>query len=797
MTAATLTTARTLIAAGISVIPIHDDGSKAPTLKWKLFQERTPTTKEVDGWLRNSGKGIAVVTGAVSGNLETFDADAPELFDQWAANVEHDAPGLLARIPMAATPTGGRHLYYRCDAPPPGNMKLAQRHPTPAEQAAAPGLLAVVLFETRGEGGYAIVPPSPAACHPSGKPYVMLNLAIEDAPTLTADERAILISNARIFNTYVPAAQVVRGTKPRSNATGDERPGDRYNREADWSDLLPRHGWHSMGVRGEVEMWQRPGKDGRGLSATTNYGGSNLLYVFSSSAAPFEPEHAYSLFAAKVLLEHNGDYSEAGKALWKEQQMNTPTPSKPRVNTATGEILNGDDRPAPRPAIETEDGNRYILVPKIPLDVNDLLTMERKPVVWYAPNFLREGLGLIVGQPNVGKTPAAVQLAIALATGTKWLGAIECPQCNVLYLGVEYSAQELIPMFDISRMGMSIPRGRLHVKTIEDDFPQTPEDALAELDWYMRVMQINVVIIDVLTAFLPPEKFKQNVYRGDYSELKPYHKLALHYNAAILGVWHASKREADPKIMYNGSTGMWAAAASRMAMYQDQEQRVRIASFPRMGDKVDWALTQEVTSRGRRWIVSDTAPEPMMGSTEQAIYRFLKDNATDVLPLGPGTIAEMTGLPNNTVKVTVRRMFLKNLLQQVGSSGGYYVEPAKTPEDVVTDETLETSVTDVTFVTSDDLFEAQKVTNVTDCNPVCNPVSAHQDAANEGGLQKLHDIPGYKVSGAVTTNYSYDGVQSGNGPVVWRVFNDTTDAIVGEYTSEADAIAAINQRVQQ
>lgn len=314
----------------------------------------------------------------------------------------------------------------------------------------------------------------------------------------------------------------------------------------------------------------------------------------------------------------------------------------------------------------------YTVVPTMPQDVNDLLDMERKPVIWFAPSFLREGLGLLVGQPNVGKTPIAIQLMIALATGGKWLDTVKCRQSKVLYLGMEYSPQELIPMFDISRMGLSIPRDWLLVKTIEDDFPTNADAALAELEWYLRVMDVRVICIDVLTAFLPPEKFKQNVYRGDYSELKPYHRLALKYNATILGIWHGSKRESDPRIMYNGSTGMWAAAASRITMYQDQEQRVRIASFPRMGDRIDWALTQEKTNTGRRWVVSDAAPEPMMSPAETQVYRCLTAHADKSKPLSTTTIAELTGIQPSSVRTHVARMFSQNILQRVGN--GYYIE---------------------------------------------------------------------------------------------------------------------------
>jgi hypothetical protein len=325
-----------------------------------------------------------------------------------------------------------------------------------------------------------------------------------------------------------------------------------------------------------------------------------------------------------------------------------------------------------------EESKEYVSGPSLPIDVNDLLAMERRELKWFAKNFLREGLGLLVGQPNVGKTPLAAQLAIAIAMGNKWMNMIQCPQDKVLYLGMEYSSQELIPLFDISRMGQQIPRGYLAIKTIEDDFPTTPEAALAELEYYLQ-LGFKVIIIDVLTAFLPPEKFKQNVYLGDYSELKPYHRLALQYNACILGVWHASKRESDPKLMYNGSTGMWAACASRLTMYQDQDQRVRIVSFPRMGDKVEWGLTQEQSKWGRRWVVTDADPEPVCSPTELTIYRCIREHADKSRPFAAQTIADMTGLEVRTVRTLLPKMAETNKINKSRIGDGYYIEKAVAP----------------------------------------------------------------------------------------------------------------------
>ena len=109
--------ARDYTAAGLSVIPIADDGSKGPFWEvlprlwdepakrlrpsWKPFQVLRATEEEMEIWAQD-GKpfGLAVVAGQVSGGppgcgLEVIDFDTAELFAPWAEQVERQAPAWL------------------------------------------------------------------------------------------------------------------------------------------------------------------------------------------------------------------------------------------------------------------------------------------------------------------------------------------------------------------------------------------------------------------------------------------------------------------------------------------------------------------------------------------------------------------------------------------------------------------------------------------------------------------------------------------------------------------------------
>ncbi len=98
---------------------------------------------------------------------------------------------------------------------------------------------------------------------------------------------------------------------------GGDRPGDEFNQDADWGDLLGRHGWTFVFADATgTEYWRRPGKS-IGVSATVNYGGAGRFYVFSENAHPLESNRSYSKFEFLAAVEFGGDFSAASRWLSK------------------------------------------------------------------------------------------------------------------------------------------------------------------------------------------------------------------------------------------------------------------------------------------------------------------------------------------------------------------------------------------------------------------------------------------------------------------------------------------------
>ena len=104
----TIETAKSYLAAGLSVLPAVK-ARKCPFVgKWKTWQERLPTPVEVSAWFANPHDAVCLVCGKVSGNLEIIDFDHKgELFPKWAEAVPQE---LFDRLVIEQTPSGGFHV---------------------------------------------------------------------------------------------------------------------------------------------------------------------------------------------------------------------------------------------------------------------------------------------------------------------------------------------------------------------------------------------------------------------------------------------------------------------------------------------------------------------------------------------------------------------------------------------------------------------------------------------------------------------------------------------------------------
>lgn len=125
---------------GWSIIPVGKN--KRPLIEWKQFQNKRATKEQISDWFnKNPDAGIAVITGNIS-NIVIVDIDP-----RHGGSNENfkDIQTLIAK-----TGGGGWHYYFQYE-------EGIQNH-----AGLEPGI------DVRGEGGYAVLPPSP---HESGINY--------------------------------------------------------------------------------------------------------------------------------------------------------------------------------------------------------------------------------------------------------------------------------------------------------------------------------------------------------------------------------------------------------------------------------------------------------------------------------------------------------------------------------------------------------------------------------------------------------------------------------------------------
>jgi hypothetical protein len=407
------------------------------------YQEARSTSEQVETWYRDGLlTGIGTITGKVSGNLEMFEFDDHDIYTRFCGAAKLAGLGdLVDRVEAGYSETtpNGIHWFYRCDEIA-GNEPLAARLKTEAERKHAKDNKKV-LIETRGEGGFAILAPSHGTVHPSGKPYKIWAGVYATIVTITPDEREQLFALAKTFD-EMPRREV---RAPASlllpSASDAETPGNWYARNKEWQDVLGP-GWTYLFTHGGESYWCRPGKL-RGVSATTNYKGSDSLKVFSTSTE-FETDEAYSKFGAYAHLKHGDDFIAAARAIRVEMM-----PREQRSGMA-GSSLFLISEPAAvfeDDAIENEmsAGNDAGIDAGTPdyrrlrsriLTTKELL--ELPPPEWLIDGVVpKKALVVVWGAPGSYKSFLGLDWALSIATGQWWKGRAIKEAGGVFYVAAE------------------------------------------------------------------------------------------------------------------------------------------------------------------------------------------------------------------------------------------------------------------------------------------------------------------------------------------------------------------------
>ncbi len=143
---------------GFSIIPLKGNhyakggtpeekykDAKKSLILWAQYQKQRPTEDEIKGWFKKwPHANIGIVTGVISG-IAVVDIDEPEIAKESLQDLIPDS----IVMPVANTPSGGQHYYFKCP-----DEKLSNNTRTiPGCDLRANGGYVVAVPSTNGNGG--------------------------------------------------------------------------------------------------------------------------------------------------------------------------------------------------------------------------------------------------------------------------------------------------------------------------------------------------------------------------------------------------------------------------------------------------------------------------------------------------------------------------------------------------------------------------------------------------------------------------------------------------------------------
>lgn len=282
--------AKKYLSYGLNPVPV-DKINKEPLREG--WSKSIMTPDEIDLF---DFDGIGINTGINSGGLEAIDFDLKnsEEPDKVMKTFKSKLPkGLLRKLVIQKTMSGGYHMIYRCEDIS-SSKKLAKNEKGNA------------VIETRGEGGYIKTYPSDG--------YEIIQGSFDKIPIITPEERLQLFISAKMLNSTL----LTEAKKKRSHEDSEYlKKFPEYNDDIEIGlELLKKHGWT---IHSEDNVWinfSRPDTKSGDLHAGYHKDGK-FFWAFSTAQDDFELEKAYNNHAIYAQLECNGDYRKAYAKLYE------------------------------------------------------------------------------------------------------------------------------------------------------------------------------------------------------------------------------------------------------------------------------------------------------------------------------------------------------------------------------------------------------------------------------------------------------------------------------------------------
>lgn len=197
----------------------------------------------------------------------------------------------------------------------------------------------------------------------------------------------------------------------------------------------------------------------------------------------------------------------------------------------------------------TDMFQRYQVVPKTAfrLELIDDFLSKPEPVL----SWMIEGLwtssakGMLVGQPNLGKTWVALDMLISFVSGLPCLGQFQPRETGpALLIEQEGSLMNLNRRFHMLAKGRSLAYGSLrHLHHMSFQFPKLP-DHEKDIIFLMKQQRIKFVVFDSLVRFHNKDENSSTDMR---LILESFTRINMETGASVLLIHHLAKQSGESK----------------------------------------------------------------------------------------------------------------------------------------------------------------------------------------------------------------------------------------------------------
>lgn len=457
-------------------MPSERKNFKHPKLvTWRQYQTAPIPQAHHDAWYGATGEharrpNMGALTGKCSDNQFVIDLDTyknPQAQAWWdRILIEHNSRIDLETVEQV-TGGGGRQMRFRA---PPGFIVPTYKTP--------------LGVDIRGEGGFAMLPPS---LHDSGRAYAWAvgrapwEVEILDAPQWLLDEIVTLRKQYRGSAGHSRSHPANANPQDEFNAFGQRTNGrEEYMRDLIWAALIGFYVQSPIGPPPAADM-------------------ETVWTDYERNCAPKTP----------LAGESNADGLERegrGRGLFDEkwaddiQQWNTDiaAEAKERVAKEKAEAPKASE-PPPQPGPETPSPSPIRLIWPFPIDASKI-----PPRDWTVPGLLlKRNLTMLVAPPGTGKSLLTLQIAIMVAVGANWGGWTTRKAEKVLVINSEDDNDEMLRRLSMAAQDMGVDpmalAGRLAIAETLDNI------VVARLNAHTKSIIRTPLLADIVKTILDNE----------------------------------------------------------------------------------------------------------------------------------------------------------------------------------------------------------------------------------------------------------------------------------------------------